>query len=404
MPIPSERLLAEAGALLPDAIALRRRIHRSPELGLHLPETTAAVLESLAGLDLEITRSEETSGIVALLRGAQPGPSILLRADMDALPMPEDTGLDFASRFPDRMHACGHDAHTAMLAAAAQLLDAHRGEIRGSVAMLFQPGEEGFFGAKRMIEEGLLDGIPHLEAVFALHVDPRLPSGHLASRPGPVLAAADAFSIDLQGRGGHASMPHDTLDPIPAACEIVLALQGLVTRRIDAFDPAVITVAVLRAGTTVNVIPESARLQGTLRSVSEVSRERARQGIHRVATQVAAAHDLTATVHVIPGYPATVNDAGIAQFARDVAVGLVGEEAVADMKAPMMGAEDFSYILERLPGAVMFLGACEEGDDSPEPCHSNRMRLDEGAMTTGIALHAAVAIRYLEEAAERGAS
>jgi hippurate hydrolase len=399
MAVSSDRLLAEARELLPDAIALRRRIHECPELGLHLPETTAAVLESLAGLDLEITRSDATTGIVAVLRGDEPGPAILLRADMDALPMSEDTGLEFSSRFPDRMHACGHDAHTAMLAAAARLLDEHRSEIRGSVALLFQPGEEGHFGAKCMIEEGILERIPNLEVTFAIHVDPRLPSGRISSRPGPILAAADVFSIELEGRGGHASMPHHALDPIPVACEIVLALQTLVTRRIDPFDPAVITVTMLDAGTAMNVIPESARVLGTLRSASDVSRERAQQGIDRIASRVAAAHGLKATVHVIPGYPPTINDAGFFRFARNVAVDLVGEEAFVDMKAPTMASEDFSYFLQRVPGAMMLLGVCEEDTSSPEPVHSNKMLLGEDAMATGIALHTAIAIRYLEEAA-----
>jgi amidohydrolase len=403
MAISSDGLLAEARALLPEAIALRRRIHESPEIGLHLPETTAAVLESLAELDLEITRSEATTGIAAVLRGDEPGPTILLRADMDALPMSEDTGLDFASRFPDRMHACGHDAHTAMLAAAAKLLDEHRGEIRGSVALLFQPGEEGYFGARCMIEEGMLERIPDLEAAFAIHVDPRLPAGQISSRPGSILAAADVFSIELEGRGGHASMPHHALDPIPVACEIVLALQTLVTRRIDAFDPAVVTVTMLNAGTALNVIPGSARVLGTLRSASDVSRERAQQGIDRIASQVAAAHDVKATVHVIPGYPPTRNDADFFRFARDVAVDLVGEEAFIDMEAPTMASEDFSFILQRVPGAMLLLGVREEGTSNPEPVHSSKMLLSEDAMATGIALHAAIAIRYLEAAArDRG--
>jgi amidohydrolase len=391
----NRELLKEARALLPAAVALRRRIHAQPELGLELPRTREAVLEALAGLDLEIERSEKTSGVVATLRGARPGPAVLLRADMDALPMPEDTDLEFRSTADGRMHACGHDAHTAMLASAARLLHARRRELAGSVKLMFQPGEEGHFGALRMLEEGVLERGGAPDAVFAIHVDPRLPVGMVASRPGPVLAAADVWVAQLKGRGGHASMPHDTLDPIPVACEVVQALQTFVTRRIDVFDPVVLTATKIEAGTTGNVIPETAQILGTLRSTSEAARRRAQEGIRRIATQVAAAHELEARVHIFDGYPVTVNDTGFAGFAREVATGLLGDGAYLDMSAPVMGAEDFSVLLQRWPGAMVFLGVRPEGVEQPAPCHSNRMLLNEEGMAAGIALHAAVALRHL---------
>jgi amidohydrolase len=393
--VKPEELLAEAAELLSDAVVLRRRIHENPELGLQLPETTQAVLESLEGLDLEIAHGLSTSGVVATLRGARPGPSIVLRGDMDALPMPEDTGLPFASRHAGRMHACGHDAHTAMLVGAAKLLSRHRGELAGRVQFMFQPGEEGHFGARRMLEDGLLDGTPAPSACFAIHISPQMPCGMVASRPGPVLAAADVFGIVLRGRGGHASMPHQTLDPVPVACEIVQALQSFVTRRIDVFDPVVLTVASIEAGTTSNVIPESASIRGTLRSVSERAREIAHEGISRVATQVAAAHELEAEVKIDRGYPVTVNDDEFTDFTRGVVRELLGEQGFVDMKAPMMGAEDFSYVLQRFPGTLVFLGVKPAGPGSPAPCHSNRMLLNENGMTAGIALHAAIALSYL---------
>jgi len=207
MAVSGEELMAEAGERLPDAVALRRKIHANPELGLDLPETTATVLDSLEGIDLEIARSEKTSGFMAILRGAGPGPSMLLRADMDALPMPEATGLEFESRNEGRMHACGHDAHWAMLSMAARLLDRHRGELAGDVVLMFQPGEEGYFGAKVMLDEGLLDGIPDLRAAFAIHISPMHEPGVVASRPGPIMAEADIFRVESRGKGGHASMP-----------------------------------------------------------------------------------------------------------------------------------------------------------------------------------------------------
>ena len=395
MPVRFDALLGEAKALLPDCVALRRRLHAHPELGLELPETQKAVLEALAGLDLEIETGGKTSAVVATLRGARPGPTLLLRADMDALPLKEETGLDFASSREGAMHACGHDSHVAMLASAARLLAARRSDFSGCLKFLFQPGEEGFGGARILIEEGLLAREPRVDAAFAIHVDPSTLCGAIAGRPGSILAAADLISIDLKGRGGHASMPHLALDPIPAACELVLALQALVTRRVDAFDPVVLTIARLQAGTAATVIPATANLLGTLRSVSEKARSAMHEGIRRVAEGVAAAHGLEVMAHVVSGYPVTVNDPGFAGFARGVAAELVGRERVIDLPTPIMGAEDFAFVLREVPGAIVFLGARPQGRESG-PLHSNRMVLDESAFATGIALHAAMALRYLE--------
>lgn len=390
-----DSLMGEAGELMPDAIRLRRRIHENPELGLQLPETTEAVLESLAGLDLEVVHGKSCSGFIATLRGSRPGPAILLRADMDALPMPEDSGVEFASRHPNRMHACGHDAHTSMLVHAAILLARQRDRLAGSVKFMFQPGEEGHFGARVMIEDGLLDAGESPAACFAIHIAPQIPCGMVSSRPGPALAAADVFSLRITGRGGHASMPHQTLDPVPVACEIVQALQTFVTRRVDAFDPVVLTVAKIEAGTTTNVIAESATVSGTLRSVSERARELAHAGIRRIASQVAAAHELEAEVRIERGYPVTVNDAEFTRFTAEVSRELLGERGYHEMPAPMMGAEDFSYVLQRYPGTLVFLGVKPPGDGPPAPCHSNRMLLNESGMSAGIALYAAIAQRYL---------
>lgn len=391
-------LLDEARDLLPELVRLRRRLHENPELGLVLPETQKAVLEALAPLGIETATGGATSAVVATLRGraAGAGPTLLLRADMDALPMPEQTGLPFASRHDDRMHACGHDAHVAMLAGAATLLARRREALPGTVKLLFQPGEEGYGGARILVEEGLLEAAPAVDAAFAIHVDSTLPPGRIALRPGPILASADVLSIDLHGRGGHASMPHLTGDPIPAAAEIVLALQSFVTRRIDVFDPVVITVTRLQAGTTSNVIPATANLLGTIRSTSERARAAAHEGVRRVAGGVAAAHGLEAQVHVLPGYPVTVNDPGFAAFTRSVGGELLGEAALVEMAAPVMGAEDFSFVLQRVPGALVFLGVRPPGERA-EPLHSNRMTIDEDAMAQGAALHAAMALRFLEE-------
>ncbi len=396
-------LLAEARALLPEVIELRRAIHAEPELGLDLPRTREKIEAALAELDLELSTGGSTAQVSATLRGRSPGPTLLLRADMDALPMQEDTGLPFASREAGRMHACGHDAHVAMLVGAARLLERRRGELPGNVRFLFQPGEEGHGGARILIEEGLLERDPRPDAAFALHVDPTLAPGTVATRPGPILAAADVFSAEVRGRGGHASMPHHAADPIPVAAEVVLALQSLVTRRVDVFDPVVLSVTRVQAGTTYNVIPEGAQLLGTLRSVSERGRALAREGLDRVVRGVAAAHGLEGSVQLIPGYPVTVNDDAFAAFVLDVAAELLGPRRALTMRAPIMGAEDFSYILQRVPGAMAFLGVKPEGEGPPAPIHSNRMILDEEALAVGVAMHAAVTLRYLE-AAKQGAA
>jgi amidohydrolase len=393
----AKAVLDDATSILPDTIALRRRIHRHPELGLTLPRTQAAVLESLDGLPLDIRTGRSTTSVVARLTGARPGPTILLRGDMDALPMPEETGLPFASEVAGAMHACGHDAHTAMLVGAARLLAHRRDSLTGSVLFMFQPGEEGYHGARFMIEEGLLEGPAAPTAAFALHVTHRMPAGAIAARPGPAMASGDTLQIVVRGKGGHASAPHDCLDPIPIACEIVQAFQTLVTRRVHVFDPAVITVAKIEAGTTRNVIPDTASLLGTIRTVSAANRERVLEGVRQVAVGIAAAHGATVDVELIRGYPVTVNDADFAGFVLDTARELLGPEATHTMDHPIMASEDFSYVLERLPGAIANLSTCP--DSSPAfPNHSPRMLVNESALAAGVAMHVAVALRFLDKA------
>ena len=391
-------LPGDAQELQPEVVRLRRAIHRHPELGLHLPRTQAAVVQALEGQGLAIRTGERLTSVVATLEGTQPGPSILLRADMDALPVQEETGLEFASEVEGVMHACGHDAHVAMLVGAARLLVRHRDKLAGRVIFMFQPGEEGYHGARYMLEEGLNVGGVAPTAAFALHGGARFRTGMVGTRPGPILASGDTIDAVIHGRGGHASAPHDCLDPIPIACEIVQALQTFVTRRVDAFDPAVITIAKIEAGSTRNVIPETARMLGTIRTVSERTRERVLEGVDRLVKGLAAAHGAQAEVKLIRGYPVTVNDEGITSFASHVAADLLGEDRVRLMSTPMMGSEDFSYVLRQVPGTLMFLGTRPDGDAPPIPNHSNRMVVNETALATGVALHAAVALRFLDPA------
>ena len=390
-----DALLAEARALLPDVLALRRELHRHPEIGLELPETQRRVVQALAGLPLEVRTGRSIGSVTATLEGDRPGPTVLLRADMDGLPLREDSGLEFASETDGAMHACGHDTHVAMLVGAARLLAARRAGLAGRVVFMFQPGEEGYHGARVMIEEGVLDLDQPPAVAFALHISTRHRSGSVNLRRGPLLAAGDTIRITVRGRGGHASAPHHALDPIAVAAHIAIALQTMVTRRIDIFDPAVLTIANITAGTTTNIIPETAFMQGTMRTLSEETRAAMRDNVRQVVEGIAAAHGASAELEIEPGYPVTVNDGSVAGRVLDLAEELVGPDDVQELPAPIMGAEDFSYILQRVPGAMAFLGACPpelDPADAPQN-HSNRVVHHEPALAVGIALHAAVALR-----------
>jgi len=394
----TETLLAQARDLSERIVALRRSIHAEPELGLHTPKTRDKVRAALAHLPLEWREGPSTTGLVAILKGeAGEGRSVLLRGDMDALAMPEETGLDFASTIPGTMHACGHDAHTAMLAGAAELLCARRGELKGEVRFMFQPGEEGFHGARFMLEDGLLDPLPH--AAFALHVMPNAPHGLIGGRTGPLMAAADQIDFVVEGRGGHASMPHQTLDPVPVACEIVTALQAMVTRRFDAADAVVVTITRMSAGTAHNVIADRVLLQGTLRTLSPAHRTRVREAVDQVALGIAAAHGLSAEVKVTEGFPVTICDSRAVDLGEATAREMFGPMAFYRMPAPIMGAEDFAYVLEKVPGAMFFLGVAHQGADW-QHCsgiHSTKMMLDEEVMPQGAAYLAGLAQQFLAE-------
>ncbi|MEI2704864.1 MAG: M20 family metallopeptidase [Ilumatobacteraceae bacterium] len=403
-----DTLRDEARDLLSDTVELRRTVHRWPEIGNDLPVTKEQVLGALDGLPVQITQHQTTSGLAAVLDGGKPGPTVLLRGDMDALPMPEDTGEAFSSRVDGAMHACGHDTHTAMLVGAARLLSARREDLPGRVLFMFQPGEEGYGGADLMLSEGLLelgrraDGSESpITAAYALHITTMLPTGTIATRRGPLMASADTVTIVVTGRGGHASAPHQALDPIPIACEIVLALQTMITRRISVFEPAVVTVGRIAAGTTNNVIPETATIEATIRAVSQTTRATVHDAIRRVAEGIAAAHDASVEALFTDGYPVTVNAESGADFALGVSRELLGAEHTVTMPNPIMGAEDFSYVLERLPGAMCFLGATPAGRNplTAAPNHSNRVVFDEQAMVDGMAMYAGLAIRHLAPAA-----
>ena len=392
----------EAAELAGEIAELRHAIHREPEIGLDLPKTQAKVLGALDGLPLEISTGQALSSVTAVLRGGRrsgAGPVVLLRGDMDALPVTEETGLPYASAVPGAMHACGHDLHTAMLAGAAKLLSARQADLPGTVIFMFQPGEEGYAGARHMISEGVLDAAGQRPvAAYALHVTSnKLPCGMFSTRPGPMLAAADQITVTVHGRGGHASQPHRAADPIPAACEMVLALQTMVTRKFDVFDPVVITVGSFHAGTTDNVIPDQARFLATARSYSAASRSVLADLVPRLIRDIATAHGLTADAEYATEYPVTINDAAEAAFATATIADAFGPDRGEVAEFPITGAEDFSFVLDEVPGAFVFLGACPP-DRDPESAPTNHSALalfDDAALAEGTALYAELALRRL---------
>lgn len=384
-----------------ELVRLRHSLHRDPEVGLKLPRTQEKVLAALDGLPLEITLGKALTSVTAVLRGGRPGPAVLLRGDMDALPVTERNDLPYASRIEGRMHACGHDLHTAMLAGAAHLLSARREELAGDVIFMFQPGEEGYEGARHMIAEGVLEaagGRP--VAAYGIHVVSVLPLGAFSSRPGPMMAAADVFAVTVKGHGGHGSSPHTARDPIQAGCEMVTAIQTMVTRTFDVFDPVVVTVGSFHGGSADNVIPDEARFEATVRTFSADHRALVKRRLVEVVEGVAAAHGVRAEASFGMGYPVTVNDPAETAFAHATVDSLFGPGRYLAAPRPITASEDFSYVLREVPGAFLMLGACPPGrDPATAPYnHSPDAVFDDGALPDGAALYAALAHERLASA------
>jgi hippurate hydrolase len=395
----------DAKALQEDLVHLRRDLHRIPEIGLDLPRTQERVLAALDGLPLEITLGAELNSVTAVLRGTGPAAggadaakqAVLLRGDMDALPVVERTGRDFTADGPN-MHACGHDLHTAMLVGAARLLSANRDRLAGDVVFMFQPGEEGNDGAGRMIREGVLDAAgPRVIGAYGLHVmSDKLPRGHFVSRAGTFMAGADEILVTVRGAGAHGSRPHTGKDPIPVACEMVLALQTLVTRKFDIYDPVVITVGAFHAGTASNIIPDDAAFHVTMRSFSRESRTKLLDAVESLLNGLASAYGMTVDITYKEQYPPTVNHAPEVDFLEEVVREVHGEERFSRIPNPNPGAEDFSRVLEEVPGTYAFLGACTGDDFTIAPSnHSPLADFDDSVLGDGAALLAELADRRL---------
>ncbi len=387
-------LLQEARALEPEIIRTRREIHQRPELAYQEATTAKLVAEKLAGMGVEVMTGVGGTGVMGILRGAEKGNVVALRADMDALPLEEMTDVEFKSKVKGVMHACGHDTHVAMLLGAAKLLASHRDELPGTVKFLFQPAEEhgGRGGAKPMIEDGVMEN-PNVDYVFGLHIDADVQSGVFALKGGAIMAAPDTFTVRILGRGGHGSQPHQTVDPVFVAAQVIIAIQGVSSRMIDPVQPFVITVGSVHSGTKENIIPDEAVLQGTVRTLDETTRKRAKVKVAEVAKGICKAFGASAEVEFEKdAYPVTVNDEKATERVMRILKKIPGTRV--KIKEPIMGGEDFSRFLHKAPGTFYFLGTRNPAKDCIYPNHSSRFKVDEDVLKFGTASLALLAFEF----------
>jgi len=395
----TEDVLTQAKAMLPELQALRRQLHQIPEFGLELPKTLELILKQINGLG-EITTSKEISSAVLHIKGDQPGPTVLLRADMDALAVIEDTNLDYAST-NGFMHACGHDLHMAMGVGAAKILASRKSEIKGDVIIFFQPGEEGHHGADVMIDQGdlMVSGSKPIRA-YGLHVFSSYPLGMMGSKAGPLMASAGDLFVTVTGSGGHGSMPWLSKDPISVLTEIMSALQTMVTKRFNAFDPVIVNIGWLKAGdtATTNVIPESASFGATVRVFSEENATKLKKYTTELAESIAKAFGLSATVEFTRATKVLVNDAAAIQSVEKVTSKLFGPGRYINLPAPIAGGEDFASIVHEIPGAFVFMGAAPPGVDPSTAAtnHSNKAVFDDSVLADGAALLVELAFEALD--------
>lgn len=385
--------LTEAQQLFEYTRDLRRDFHRHPELGFKEVRTAGIVARQLGELGLEVSSGIAETGVVALLEGGQPGPVVLLRFDMDALPVQEETGAEYASQNPGVMHACGHDGHTAVGLAVARLLEAHRQDLAGVVKFVFQPAEEGLGGAERMVAAGVLEN-PRPVVNLALHLWNYKPLGWLGITPGPVMAASEAFNLRIVGKGGHGALPHKAIDPVLASAQVITSLQSIVSRNVPPLESAVVTVTSVRGGETTNVIPPEVELKGTIRSFAPEVREKVLERFHQVVSGVAEALGCRAEIKVWRVSPAVINNRTLTRRVQEVAARLLPESTI-DPEERTMGSEDMAFLMEKIPGCYFFVGSANAKKGLDAAHHHPRFDFDEAALPRAVALMAAAAVEFL---------
>lgn len=397
--MPYQQFLADARSQSKWIVDIRRQLHRFPELMYEEVKTSQLVRDTLDELGISYQSGVAETGVVATL-GTGESPCVALRADMDALPILEQTDVPFRSEVDGKMHACGHDCHTAMLLGAAKLLRERESELPGTVRLLFQPAEEGGAGGKRMREEGVLEN-PRVESIFGLHVWPKLPTGTIGSRTGTFLAAAGEVMITIHGKGGHAATPHFCIDPVVTSAKVITELQTIISRNLDPLESGVISITSVHGGEAYNVIPETVQLRGTIRALTMERFHWLQERVKSLTTQIAAANDCTATID-FPGeaYPPTVNDGDVWGTVQELAGELLGQDAVHEIP-PVMGGEDFAFYTEQVPGCFVGLGVRNEESGCTYHVHHPMFKADEDALPIGSALHACFAVQSLQMLSNR---
>ncbi len=391
----TELLLKRAKEIQPWIIEKRREIHRNPELMYEEFKTSKLVQDTLTDLDISFQKDIAITGVVGIIGNGE-GPCIALRADMDALPIHEEVDVEFRSEIDGKMHACGHDCHTAMLLGAARILKENEDSIKGTIKLIFQPAEEGGAGGKMMSEEGVLEN-PDVQKIFGLHVAGQLPTGMLASREGTLLAAAGSLKIIVKGNGGHAAAPHNTIDPVITGSKIVVELQTIISRELNPLESGVISITMMKGGDAWNVIPSIMQLEGTIRSLTLEGLIRLQKRVKEISESIAKANRCEAEV-IFPGhdYPPTINDKGCWELSKMVSKDILGERKVIEMP-PIMGGEDFAFYTQRIPGSFAFLGVSNPEIDAVYDVHHPMFKVDEEALPLGSAIHVKCALESLKE-------
>ena len=386
--------LQEAREFAPWLKEIFFQLHRRPELGRQEFQTQGLILRELEALGIEAAPIADT-GVLGILRGGNPGKTVAFRADMDALPIQEETGLPYASEVPGVMHACGHDSHVTMLLGAAKILAAHKDQLPGNVKLFFQPAEESCGGARRMIEAGCMEK-PHVDGVFFGHASSK-PTGTIEVRSGANSAASNTFTVTFRGKGTHGASPHKGTDVIVAACQAVTALQTICSRRTNPTDAVVVTIGSFHAGTASNILPESAVLTGIIRTLNPEVRARAKEDFRQILSGVAAAMDVAVEIDIVEGYAATINDEAMTQIVRAAAAKVLGKENVLEKPLPTMGAEDFGYFCQAAPGCNYHIGTGNPANSHNYPGHNPRFAVDPEALPYGAAIYAQIAEDFLNQ-------